>query len=88
MLIYIRMYFMNVLWLYMNMYVCTYLMIIQVTYAALQFSEEACGNGKNDILCKEELGISGYPKVEHASVRALLYLVSVSVSVSHALSHM
>ena len=53
------------------MYVlCTYLMIIQVTYAALQFSEEACGNGMNGIQChcKEELGISGYPEVEHLQV--------------------
>ena len=35
--------------MYVNTFVCSYLMFLQITYAALQFSEEAGGSGKNDI---------------------------------------
>ena len=59
------MYVLYVLSMYFNTYVCTYLTSLQITYAALQFSEEAGGNGKDDIHCKEELDIAGYTEVEH-----------------------
>ena len=61
-------YVLYVLCMYVNTYVCSYLMFLQITYAALQFSEEAGGNGKNDIHCKEELGNVQYSEVEHLQV--------------------
>ena len=63
-LIYVYVDVLYVLCMYVNTYVCTYLMFLQITYAALQFSEEAGGNGKNDIHCKEELGNVQYSEVE------------------------
>ena len=43
-------------------------MFLQITYAALQFSEEAGGNGKNDIRCKEEFDNVQYSEVERLQV--------------------
>ena len=68
MYIYLFTYVLYILCMYVNTYVCLYLMFLQITYAALQFSEEAGGNGKNDIHCKEELVNVQYSEVERLQV--------------------
>ena len=61
-------YILYVLCMYLNTYVFMYLMFLQITYAALQFSEEAGGNGKKDIHRKEELDNVHYSEVERLQV--------------------
>ena len=54
----------RIVYVYECVCTCTYHMILQITYAALQFSEEAGGNGKNNIHRKEKLDNVQYSEVE------------------------